>query len=163
MALLGVAGSGPRRSMVVGSTSLALHGAVIALVVALVGERIERSPRDVAETPIEVVMAVRATPPLVAPRAQPVPPAAVPNASAVMRTRRAMVHRPESSAPSAKQSLAELTIGYDDPTNFVDRAATSGEGIGARRSGIRTSMDRPVADGVAAMAIPHARVGSRAR
>jgi hypothetical protein len=93
-----------------------------------------------------------------------VPPVATPSPSAVARTRRGQVPRPvEPSAVAAKQSLADLTIGYDDPTNFVERAATSVEGGEARRSGIRTSVDHQVGDGVATMQIPQPPVVSHAR
>src|SRR5947207_6198948 len=151
MAHLGVAGSGARRSMLVGSTSLALHGAALVGVVAFVGERFEAPAREHGLTPIEVVSAAPPAPAEVARRAQPVPPVAMPSPSAVTRTRRAQVPRAEPSTPAAKQSLADLTIGYDDPTNFAEHAATSVEGSEARRSGIRTSVDHQLGDGVATM------------
>ncbi|HSS02385.1 MAG TPA: hypothetical protein VLM79_35240, partial [Kofleriaceae bacterium] len=76
MAQSGVAGSGPRRSMLVGSTSFALHGAAVGVVVAFVGKHIDAPAREHGPTPIEVVSAAPAPPPEVARRAQPVPPVA---------------------------------------------------------------------------------------
>jgi TonB family protein len=98
----------------------------------------------------------------VARRAQPVPPVAAPSHSAVTRTRRAQVQRAEPATP-AQQSLADLMIGYDHPTNFAERAAASVEGNQARRSGIRTGVDWPVSDEVATMQIPQPPVVSHAR
>src|SRR5262245_36598204 len=59
--------------------------------------------------------------------------------------------------------MADLTIGYDDPTNFAERASRSVEGSEVWRSGIRTSVDHLIGDGVATMQIPQPSVVSRAR
>ena len=152
--------------MLVGSTSFALHGVTLAVVVATVGQRTAAPPPGHELTAIEVVSAAPHAPPQVARRAQPAPPvaAAGPSPSAAMRTRRAQVPRAvEPSTPVAKQSLADLTIGYDDPTSFAEHAAKSVEGSEARRSGIRTSVDHQSGDGVATMPIPQPPVVSRAR
>jgi hypothetical protein len=149
--------------MLVGSTSLALHGTAVAVVVALVGGRRASPSREHVRTLVDIVSAAPAAVPEVARRAQPVPPAAAPSPSAVTRTRRAQVKHTEAVTPAAKHSLADLTIGYDDPENFAERAAMSVERSEARRSGIRTSMDHPVGDGVATMQIPQPPVISHAR
>jgi hypothetical protein len=150
--------------MLVGSTSFALHGVTLAVVVAIVGERMEARPHEHEPTAIEVVSAAPHAPPQVARRAQPVPPAATPSPSAATRTRRAQVPRAvEPSTPAATQSLADLTIGYDDPTNFAEHAAKPVEGSVARRSGIRTGVDHQSGDGVATMQLPQPPVVSRAR
>ena len=148
--------------MVAGSLSLALHGGLALLVVVVTGEYIAQSPRqDIALTPIEVIQAAPSTSPRVA---NPVAPPITPAAAAVPRARRQQVQRPQPATPPTNRSLADLTIGYEDPTNFADRVARTGDVAGDMRgSRIGKGLERHLGDSVATMDIPQPPVVSRAR
>jgi hypothetical protein len=148
--------------MVAGSASLALHGGLVLLVVVATGEYIAQSPRQgIALTPIEVIQTAPSTPPRAA---NPVAPPIIPAAGAVPRARRQQVQRPQPSTPPTNRSLADLTIGYEDPTNFADKAARTADVAGdVKGSRIGKGIERQLGDNIATMEIPQPPVVSRAR
>src|SRR5215470_17457008 len=90
MVYSGLVASSRHRSMVAGSASLALHGGLIVLAVALTGELAADESRRSLFTPIEVVNAVRSPVPAVPPQVVPPAPIAEPRAVAPVR------HGPET-------------------------------------------------------------------
>jgi hypothetical protein len=155
-----VTGSGHRQSRLAGSASLVLHGGLV-LVFVLAGKRVvDAPPQAPAVTSIEVVKPSPPTkpPPPPMPIARPIP-----SATAEARARPAQGKRSQRFA-AAKQSLADLAVSYDHPTNFASNAANTVDGIGdAGSSGIRTGIDRQLGDDVANLPIPQPTFASRAR
>ncbi len=147
--------------MQAGSVSLALHGGLLLLVAVLTGEHVVHAPRQAIElTSIEVLDPAPPPPPGPAPVAR----SAVPSVGVGGRARRQQIQRPQPSVPAAKSSLVDLKVGYDDPTSFTDRAATTADGAGdAGRSGLGAGIDRQIGDGVANIQIPQPSAVSLAR
>lgn len=150
--------------MLVGSVSLALHGGLVVLVIVAVGEGVRESPPEPSVlTPVEIVQAAPPRPST--PRAvKPVVSPTQPTANAVPRARRQQVARPQPNTLPANRSLADLTIGYDDPTNFAERVATRGPVTGdVKGLRIGKGLELRAEDSVATMPIPQPVVVSRAR
>jgi hypothetical protein len=143
----------PRRSMLAGSTSLVLHGGLLLLAFALVGERVSRSPR------LRLSWVEVAAP---SPLPSPVPEVAAPAAPPAVTTPSARTparqghdtRRPPSRVPAPPESLADLRVSYDDPNNFTSKSTaettiggdTPQSAIGA----IRKQLD----DNLAALQVP---------
>jgi hypothetical protein len=162
---LRIAASAARRSMVAGWASLALHGGVIALAVVFARARTVRTPRRTALTEIEVVDAVAMRLLPVPPQVAPPSPLAEPRALAHNRHGRELPQHTTARASSVKDLLAELTVSYDDPRNFTDRAAKAPrDGDHALHSAaLTTGNDRPTQDGLATLQMPGVASGSLAR
>ena len=153
--------------MLAGSASLALHGAMlagVAIVVAIRGHLVDRAPR-VAYTSVEIVSA--SAPPLPPPAPRTAQPAVRPSAvrpSAEARGRREPAQRSQPSAPVVSETLADLKVHYDDPSNFAgDTAAAAGSDSRGRRPGIGGSIGSQAEGGLATMAIPSPAPVSLAR
>jgi hypothetical protein len=148
-----------------------LHGGLLVLALALAGVRVARAPRPVELTSIEVVapsrlplaspLASSPAPGHAAPVARPVVPVVpvVPIVNAGTHGRRGgdTVRRSQSRGPAAPDSLADLKLSYEDPTNFTsnNRAETAiGRGRDARQSGIGAGAGSPLDDNLATMQIP---------
>src|SRR5262245_58961321 len=150
MVTQGVSGPEPRTSRLAGAVSLALHGAVLGLLILLGGKHLLPAPRTVL-TPIEVVSAPRqpSQPPLAPARTPPAARPAVHGAGTGVG-RRAPAPHAQPTAPTAVQSLASLQVHYEDPRSFADHGATAQAGAirGTVASGIGVGLgDRP-GDGV---------------
>ncbi len=122
--------------------ALALHGAVLWLASAVVGDRpaapATATARTSTEISVEIVAPIRATPaaaPSPGPRTPSAPGAAGARASG-HRTRDGGGRSPVR-APAAGDPWAELQIRYDAPTEPApyDLAGADGNGRGAARSG----------------------------
>jgi TonB family protein len=134
----GAAGVLSRRSTLAGSASLALHGGVVLLGVALVGAHVAPAPRPLALTSIEVVSPLPPSP-VATPAPAPAPAARAIAPSPVARA----IARPARAAPPRTASAVEaldLRVRYDDPNNFASSRADAerepsgideGRGIGA--------------------------------
>jgi hypothetical protein len=158
-----VAGSEHRRSRLAGSTSLALHGGLL-LVVVLAGQRVAHSPQQpISLTAIELVTPAPASPSTPLPDGNPVARATSPTANVEARGRRQQVQRSQPKAPAAKLSHADLKISYDHPSNFAKPATTIDEAGDPSRSGIGKGVDRQLGDEIANMPIPQPPVASLAR
>lgn len=170
-------GSGRRRSLRIGAASLALHGALLWLVVVLLGKYAPLSRPTATLTSIEVVT-VPSAPPL-PPRPSPSPsplaspgrprPGARPAGAAGGVSARAH-HEPALRAQpsaSAVKSLADLKIHYEDPANFTDRQTAKGDAassagpsaIGAGLAGLEYG----VGDSASNIDIPEPATASLAR
>jgi len=141
-----------RRSLLASSASLALHG---ALLVVLVGsaQRTARPPRSVEHVPIDVI---DATPPAsAAPAPQPTVVRA-PSAPAAVHGRRgqSVPQRVPARPASARSALADLTVRYDDASNFAASANTAGDGDAAgQHIGQGTGIGK-LHDALAPLAVP---------
>ncbi|HMG11626.1 MAG TPA: energy transducer TonB [Gemmatimonadaceae bacterium] len=145
-----VAASRQRRLTLAGGRSPAGLGAAVALVIALAGNHVVRSPASrTVVLPVEVV---RPAPP--APRSPPAFHAARPARGAGARTR--TQHEPVKSAqpvaPVAVRDLADLTISYDDAASVASPGATTNTDGGG--SGIGASIATWRGDGIARIDIP---------
>lgn len=165
MVTQGVSGPEPRTSRLAGAVSLALHGAVLGLLIALGGKHLLPAPRQTVLMPIEVVAAPRP------PSSSPMPPARTPPARPAVHGagtgfgRRAPVQRAQPTAPTAVQSLASLQVHYEDPRSFADHGATAQAGAirGTVASGIGAALgDRP-GDGIGKLDIPDPPAGGSLR
>jgi hypothetical protein len=157
----GAAASGPRRPRLAGLLSLVFHGGAVALLAALAGTHIVRSPPSKKVlVPVDVLrpaaLPAPAPPPAPPPmHAAPAPQPGGATASAVAHARHEPVHRAQPVAPASLRSLADLTISYEDAANFAapgptktDAAASSG------RSGIGAGASTWRGDGIAKLDIP---------
>jgi hypothetical protein len=167
----GAAASGPRRAKLAGLASLAFHGGAVVLLAMLAGTHIIRSPSKKVLVPVDVVQpaALPAPPPPPAPPPMYAAPAPQPGgapASAVAQARREPVHHAQLVAPASMRSLADLTISYDDATNFAAPGPTTRTDAagGSGRSGIGAGASTWRGDGIAKIDIPQPAVTvSRAR
>ena len=150
--------------MLSGSASLALHGAVLVLAVALVGKHASEPARPpIVVTPVEVVAAV-AGPPATPPRGTSVTAPPTPVVRTVARAARPQVQRAQPSAATAERSLADLTIRYDDSSNFADRGPRTVESAGdGPPRGIAAGIAHKNGGSVATVDIPQPPVVSLAR
>ena len=142
--------------MLAGAVSLALHGAVVSILIALGGKHLLPAPRETVLTPIEVVPAAPAKP-------SPPPPARTPTAARPATPRagagvghRAPIQRAEPTAPQAVQSLASVQVRYDTPRNFADHGGTAQAGAtgGGAPSGIAAGLRDRLGDGIGNLDIP---------
>jgi hypothetical protein len=156
MVNLGVRGPEHRTSRLAGAVSLALHGAAVALLIALGGKHLLPAKQTVL-TPIEVVAAAPVPP------SPPLPPARTPTAArpaapraGVGGGRRESIQRAQPTAPPTVQSLASLQVRYDDARSFADHeaAAPIGATRGAGLSGIGVGLGEKLGDGVGNLSIP---------
>jgi len=122
-----------RRSLLASLASLALHG---GLLIVLVGsaQRTARPPRSVDHVPIDVIAAP--PPARAVPAPQPAPAPTVVRASAAPsavhgRRGQAVPQRVPARPASARSALADLTVRYDDASNFAASADTAGDGDAA--------------------------------
>lgn len=117
-----------RRSLFAGSASIALHGGLVAIALAFVGQRIARNPRSVELTMVDVIAA--APLPAAAPLAPT--PSAAPAAAPTTPTKRAAAPSPRASTPRATtaRSLADLQVSYDAADNFAASGETTSDGAG---------------------------------
>lgn len=161
MVTQGVRGPEPRTSRLAGAVSLALHGAVVGLLILLGGKHLLPA-RHTVLTPIEVVPAPRPpSPPSLAPAHMS--PAARPavHGAGTGFGRRAPAPRAQPTAPTAVQSLASLQVHYEDPRSFADRGATAQAGAirGNVASGIGVGLGARPGDGVGNLEIPEPPAG----
>lgn len=162
MVTQGVSGPEPRTSRLAGAVSLAVHGAVVGLLILLGGRHLLPAPRHTVLTPIEVVPAPRppSPPPLAPARTSAVAQPAVHGAGPGFG-RRAPAPHAQPTAPTAVQSLASLQVHYEDPRSFADHGATVQAGAIRETvaSGIGAGLgDRP-GDGVGNLDIPDPPAG----
>lgn len=161
MATSGRAGLLSRRSTLAGSVSLALHGGVVLLAVALLGTHAARSPRQIALTSVEIVSPVPLPP---RPAAAPVPamtPARAEASAAPSPAVRSTVRQDRTSPPPRAVSATEvldLKVSYDTPDNFASKrgdAPSDGEpgGIDGGR-GVADDSRRQLQDSLANLQIP---------
>lgn len=150
--------------MLAGSASFALHGGLVMLVIVVVGKGVRESPPEPSTLiPVEIVQALPPRPPTRR-AVNPVTTTPHPSVNTVPRARRQQVPRPQPATLPANQSLADLTIGYDDPTNFAEKVATMGNVAGdIKGSRIGKGLDPRAEDSVATMPIPQPALMSRAR
>jgi len=149
--------------MLAGSASLALHAAVVVLAVVLIGNRVGSPPRPaIVLTPVELVAAAVGEPTTPAKGTSPMAPPA-PSVRKIARAARPQVQRTQLAAPASERSLADLTISYDDPSNFVAKGPVTVDRTGSEQRGIATGMWRHSGGSVAAVDIPQPPVVSRAR
>lgn len=144
-----------RRSTLAGSTSLALHGGLLALAVVFAGARVVDAPRRIALTTIEVV-----SPAPRPPAPEPTPVAAVAAPSPVVPAA-----RPSRAVPAPRRAAAaiealDLQVSYDDPSNFARRPTDAPDddhgaagGIDGGR-GIGADSRRQLQDSLASVVIP---------
>lgn len=156
MVNLGVRGPEHRTSRLAGAVSLALHGAAVALLIALGGKHLLPAKRTVL-TPIEVVAAAPSQP---SPSPQPparTPPAARPASprAVVGGGRRESIQRAQPTPPTV-QSLANLQVRYDDARSFANHeaAAPIGATRGAGVSGIGVGLGEKLGDGIGKLDVP---------
>src|SRR6478609_8717257 len=112
MVTQGVSGPEPRTSRLASAVSLALHGAVVGLLILLGGKHLP--------APRHTVLAPRPpSPPSLAPARTP--PAARPavHGAGTGFGRRAPAPHAQPTAPTAVQSLASLEVHYEDPRSFA--------------------------------------------
>jgi hypothetical protein len=150
--------------MLAGSASLALHGAVVLLVVVLVGKRVASPPSPASLLTLVEVVDMPLGPPTAPPKGTS--PVAPPTSAVkkVSRAARPQVQRTQPSPPAAPESLADLTIGYDDPSNFAAKGPRMVDSTGdTPQRGIGTGIQNASGGSVATMIIPQPKVVSLAR
>jgi hypothetical protein len=160
----GVADPRRRQPMLAGSASLALHGVVVLVVVALVGKR-AAAPPPAASLPtlVEVVDAPHGPPTPPPKGTSPIAPATS-TVNRAPRAARPQVQRAKPSAPATPESLAELTIGYDDPSNFAAKGPIKVDNAGdTPQRGIATGIPNQTGGSLATMSIPQPKVVSLSR
>lgn len=150
MAHPGVAALLSRRSTLAGSVSLALHGGLLGIGVALVGARVAPEPRHFALTTVEIVSPPSPPTPAPTPAAPAVAPSPAPRPAA----------RPVPAAPPRAASSVEaldLKVSYSAHDNFASSpsAPADGEprGLDGGR-GIGADSRRQLEDGLAHVDIP---------
>jgi outer membrane biosynthesis protein TonB len=150
--------------MLAGSASLAVHGVVVSLVVVLVGKRVASPPPAASLLTLVEVIDAAPGPPALPPKGTSPTAPPTPTVKKVARAARPQVQRSQSSAPAAPESLADLTIGYDDPNNFAAKGPSRLDNAGdTPQRGISTGIQNQSGGSVATMNIPQPKVVSLAR
>jgi hypothetical protein len=155
MAHPGVAALLSRRSTLAGSVSLALHGGMLGLAVALVGARVVPEPRRIALTSVEIVSRTPALP-TPAPAA-PDPPAAAPSPAPRAVARQDRAAPPQPRAASIVEAL-DLKVSYSARDNFAAKPSaqppSEGEPGGIDVRGIGADSRRQLEASLARVDIP---------
>jgi hypothetical protein len=150
--------------MLAGSASLGLHGAIALVAMSLIGKRVASPPAPANLIAlVEVVDAVPGPPTAPPKGTSPVAPPTF-TVKKVSRAARPQIQRAQPSPPASPDSVADLKIGYDDPSNFAAKGTRRVESAGdAPRRGIGAGILNQSGGSVATMNIPQPQVVSRAR
>lgn len=151
------AGTGTDSSRRTTAVSLALHGVIVAVVIAFVGRHPPAPPPlPVGLTDVQVVdKAPSAAPAAPTPPTPPLSHKAGPRTGAGVHGRREAVQRAEPVAPRTMQTLADVQIHDEDKTQFADhdraKLAEVTSGIGLSGIGV-AGVDIPDATGGGSLA-----------
>jgi TonB family protein len=166
MLAVGPIASPRRSSMLAGSVSLALHGALIGLAVGLTGALVGQARPPVLLTNVEVIDAVPLPAPPVPPQVAPLSPVAEPRAAAQSRRSPEPAQRAPARPTAVKDLLADVTMRYDDRDDFTDKDASDAPADGERApltSAVGNSLSHIHEDGVARLQMPAPASASLAR